>query len=200
MRKGYLTAPVIIILALITLAVAFVVYFNTNLIKQAKNQPELQSQTQTKPSTAPSTSPAADEITNWKTYEGKYAIFKYPPDWRFSSAHPGYGGTVYDYVRFDIPDVSHFSVGDSAADYKEASEHALKTQPIIESKEIAIDGRKGVAYKRQTENSFSYDLMAPGSENVGSFSIHVTVDLNYRSRNDLFITAEKIATTVKFLK
>src|SRR3989344_8539949 len=39
MREGYLTPPVIIILALITFGVAITLFFNANLLKNIKNQP-----------------------------------------------------------------------------------------------------------------------------------------------------------------
>lgn len=48
MGRGYLSALVIIILALITFAVALLIYFNTNLIKQSKYQPTSTNQKQSK--------------------------------------------------------------------------------------------------------------------------------------------------------
>ena len=76
MRKGYLTPPVIIILALITFGVALTLYFNTNLLKNIKNKPtpSPESSVQTQPS------PTPDETANWKTYTNSNLGFslKYP--------------------------------------------------------------------------------------------------------------------------
>ncbi len=82
MRKGYLPAAAVIILALITLAVAVVIYFNRELILKSKeNQPAPPSANQQSPQVSPKLSPTPDETANWKTYNGKYFSFKYPPNW-----------------------------------------------------------------------------------------------------------------------
>jgi hypothetical protein len=95
MRRGYLTPPVIIILALITLFVAATLLFNTFLLKGEK-QPTLT------PSVLPTPSPKtiSDETTNWKTYTNdvlKYSL-KYPLNWYVyelkNYPYEGYPGVI----------------------------------------------------------------------------------------------------------
>jgi len=88
MRRGYLTPPVMIILALITLGVALTLYFNTNLLKNIKNK----STPSSEPSVQDQPSPISDagrepndsaETANWKTYTNTQLGFsiKYPSSW-----------------------------------------------------------------------------------------------------------------------
>lgn len=96
MRKGYLSAPVIIILALISLAVAFVLFFNANLLKSTKNQPAQSNQTPSDVITESST----DETANWKTYNSRAShysyVLKYPPDWTYEEKG--------DLIKFSPPE------------------------------------------------------------------------------------------------
>src|SRR3990167_2952368 len=71
MRRGCLTPPVIIIFAVITLAIAFVIYFNTNLIRQAKNE----SMPQVEPSQI-NTNRSVPQVEDTKS---KYLAPKYLP-------------------------------------------------------------------------------------------------------------------------
>lgn len=78
MRKGYLTPPVLIILALICLFVAAALLFNTELLKSIK-------QTSSSPtsSTQSSSKSATDETASWKTFvdpAARYSL-KFPDDW-----------------------------------------------------------------------------------------------------------------------
>ncbi|EKD57318.1 MAG: hypothetical protein ACD_57C00345G0005 [uncultured bacterium] len=79
-----------IILALITLGVALTLYFNTTLLKNIKNK----STPSSEPSVQAQPSPISDagrepngsaETANWKIYENKYFVFKYPPNWFYES-------------------------------------------------------------------------------------------------------------------
>jgi len=80
-RQGYLTPPVLIILALITLFVAITLYINAYFAKSAKNK--------TLPSPSPTvqkqSSPTLDESANWKVYSNKKVgyTFKYPTGWQY---------------------------------------------------------------------------------------------------------------------
>lgn len=83
-RRGYFSPPVVIILALITLAVAAVIYFNRGLILKSKNQQAQPVLTSPSPTSSPDlssgTSVKEDETANWKTYTDngfKFEI-KYP--------------------------------------------------------------------------------------------------------------------------
>src|SRR3990167_6313611 len=78
MKRGYLTPPIIIILAIITFFVAATIAVNSYFKKTAQNQPSSQSANQS--SSFPSPSP--DETANWKIYTNtKYRFtIKYPND------------------------------------------------------------------------------------------------------------------------
>ena len=89
-RRGYLPAAAIIILAAITLAVAFVIYFNRDLILKTKKD---QSAQQAIVPPSPKLSPTPDasrgpngsaETANWKTYTSKSHKFsvEFPENWR----------------------------------------------------------------------------------------------------------------------
>lgn len=79
MKKGYLTPPVLIVLALITLFVAAAIFFNTFLLKGLKKEPA----PSPTPSIQPSPKSATDETASWKKYRNeKYNFqFLYPSDW-----------------------------------------------------------------------------------------------------------------------
>ena len=64
MRRGYLTPPVLIGLAIICLVTAATIFFNTFLIRNAKNEP-IATPSPTDASPAPND---AGETTNWKTF------------------------------------------------------------------------------------------------------------------------------------
>src|SRR4030043_1152093 len=91
MRRGYLTPPVLIILAIIIFFVAIVLAINTDLLKHIKKEPF-----PTTASPSPTTqqhglTPDAGreptgsaETSNWKAYLGSLFSFKYPSDWTLS--------------------------------------------------------------------------------------------------------------------
>ena len=85
MKKGYLTPPVLIIVAIIIFAVAILIVINTDLVKRLKSEP---SQTP-----IPSPTPISDagreltgstEIETWRTYTDDENSFQfmYPSDWK----------------------------------------------------------------------------------------------------------------------
>jgi len=84
-KKGYFSPPVVIILALITLTVAVVIYFNRGLILKSKeNQPAPPSANQQSPQVSPKLSPTPDETADWEVYRNdKYKFkFSYPEAWQ----------------------------------------------------------------------------------------------------------------------
>lgn len=100
MKKGYLTPPVLIILAIIIFAVAILITLNTDFVKPIKNQPIPGSSPAAQYSSpTPDASPALNssaETADWKTYtdkENKF-FFKYPQEW---SIRKNDHGTSVDY-------------------------------------------------------------------------------------------------------
>jgi hypothetical protein len=84
LRRGYLPAPVILFLAGLSLFVAAIIVFNTQLVKN------LGKPTQTAPSNSPSTvtpmPTPMDETANWKTYTNQKNGFsiQYPKEYIFN--------------------------------------------------------------------------------------------------------------------
>src|SRR3989338_2138316 len=95
-RQGYLTPPVVNILALIIFFVDLTLFLNTKLFKNVKNEP-FPSPSPTPVSTA-SKSPT-DETANWKTYTGNAFgtkfTFQYPPSLTLKFEGSEGGGTVF---------------------------------------------------------------------------------------------------------
>ena len=88
MRKGYLTPPVLVILALITFFVAIMLYINAYFAKSAKNKtlpsPSPTVQKQSSPTPDASREPnGSTETATWKTYTNQTYNFQlqYPKDW-----------------------------------------------------------------------------------------------------------------------
>lgn len=120
MKRGYLTPPVVIILALITLFVAAAIFFNTFLLKGLKKEPAPVST----PTIQPSPKSKTDETANWKTYENKvlkYSI-KYPPTWYVYELkdypYEGYPGIIEgsEAIITSFPRFPKFSAGDGSGD------------------------------------------------------------------------------------
>lgn len=100
-RKGYLAPPVVIILALITLAVAATLLFQAKFFSVGKNpsptpQPAAISPQPT-PKISPQPTPTTDETANWKTYTNtKYKFsFKYPNYAELAYGAGGVGSPLY---------------------------------------------------------------------------------------------------------
>lgn len=66
MGKGYFTPPVLIILAVISISLALVIYINTRLVKDAKENNSPQSVQSPKASPSPN---IMDETANWEIYK-----------------------------------------------------------------------------------------------------------------------------------
>lgn len=83
-RTGYLAPPVVIILAIITLAVAATIAAQAIFFKKEPT-PKPVAQASTKPKTSPSppTTSTIDETANWKTYKNERYGFevKHPSNW-----------------------------------------------------------------------------------------------------------------------
>jgi len=91
MRRGFLTPPVIIVLAIITFGVAISIYANSILFNTKKEPTQPQNQTSPSPAAvAKSPQPPLDETANWKTYtNAKMGIaIKYSPDFSLEEAQP----------------------------------------------------------------------------------------------------------------
>ena len=202
LRNGYLAPPVIIILALITLAVAATLLFQAKFFSKKDQTSVNQTVTTPSPAAKSSPSPASNETANWKSYAGKYVSFKSPPEWSLGPTN-GPLGYVYENLKITIAadkEISEFNISDSAADYNEVSKQALKDLDITKSTNITVDGRSGVALTRKGSNYYSYDILVPGSEQVGSFSIHLTTSSSYQQLEKTTNLINQVAQTIKFLK
>lgn len=190
MRKGYLTPPVIIILALIVLAVAATLLFNSRLAKNIKNEP----------SPSPTTSPAAglssetsvqeDETANWKTYTGTNYQLRYPANWSYidcSSAQ--YGGPCFlseDYVSADGDPVNYISTSDQifapmkgtlltiikyeAVEGESLSCSSASSEEYIYCKEVTVDGIPAIKILSKSNNQ------VPGGEQIFELLAYVEVN------------------------
>jgi|SRR3989344_4933863 len=79
MRKGYLTPPVLIILAIIIFAVAILIAINTDLVKRTKKEPSptpVSSSTISPSPTTQQSSPTPAETANWETYQDNVLGYK----------------------------------------------------------------------------------------------------------------------------
>lgn len=78
-RRGYLTPPVIIVLAIIVLFVATSLYLNAKIFSKPEASPQPTTQTSSTPTSGQS---AINDTANWKTYTGKKLGFtiKYPSE------------------------------------------------------------------------------------------------------------------------
>ena len=97
MRRGYLPAAAVIILAAITLAVAVVIYFNRDLIlKIKKNQQAQQGVISPSSKVSATPSPSPEATANWKTYTSQNKIFtlKYPLELTATAQGEGVLSTV----------------------------------------------------------------------------------------------------------
>jgi len=155
-RRGYLPAAAIIILAAITLAVAFVIYFNRDLILKTKKDQQAQ---QTTVTPSPKPSPASDETVytdegtaNWKTYRNEEHGFEFNyPEKYFS--HPSDSKDVLllksdkDAQTWDIriswyvwnsgvKSINELTNLKNSALFKIGSEDALKLSTGKESKQV----------------------------------------------------------------
>lgn len=164
MRKGYLTPPVLIVLALITLFVASAIFFNTYLLKSLKKEPT--------PSPTPSTQPSPKSKTNetanpdliganWQTYtsENLGISFKYPIDYSNPKEIEGYLSIISPLNLNRDPKMSELqngelkievylsetSIGESLEQFAGRKEKDLGE--VIDTAEITVGGVKAIVKK-----------------------------------------------------
>lgn len=160
--------------------VALVLYLNSDLVKNAKNNTApIPSPIVQKQQTA---SPTPAETANWETYQDQYLVFKHPPTWRPKPAAL-YGGATLETISMGIPGItSDQTLGFGAVLFSE-----IKPDDAIRQNTISIGGKLGAKWIRKGENYISYDYYTTGYQNQGHFGVHVTIvseDKNLESQLD----------------
>ena len=157
MRRGYLTPPVLIGLAIICLVTAATIFFNTFLIRNAQN-PETPN---------PTPSPQTDETANWKTYvNDDYDFsFQYPENWEFNQVKNPKDDPdlrpagIGEFSTFGYPYIRFFDLVDKKSRLKIAviTENLNNLEKSLNiNSNTSINGRKVLKY-----STGAYVLLEP---------------------------------------
>ena len=170
-RKGYLAPPVIIVLALITLAVAATLLFQAKFFSAGKT-PSPSPAAQPSPIASPSTTP--DEIANWKTYTNVFYGYKlsYPSTAIISEEMKplGWTGKPEQVTTLNFKDGSleiTGNMGGRGVTSIKSSEIVIDNVPTIKFYETEISGViRAVKSPKNDEIYFIFTLPSQNSERV----------------------------------
>lgn len=218
-RKGFLASPIIIILALITIAVVSALILQAKFFSEDKTaSPPPVAQAPQKTSPTPSSDSA--EITDWETYtsnDWKWTL-KYPEKWRVvvggsSCARDGGGEGTKDHICFFSEDFSAEEMkGFGFQVYSKVFDpEFMRTDCGNLSKELCeeltIAGQKA----RKFKNSEEYHLTPSNEEyNFSLNNSYIAIQFNYlscesqnidgcRKKENIYILINQILSTFKFL-
>lgn len=190
MRNGSVMIIVAVIIAAVIGAVG-VIGYQKFLAKPQPNEVNNQSANSTPEETISLPAPTPTEVSNLKTYRGKYATFQYPNGWMPKSQTP-FGGGVLETVNLGIPGVT----SDQTLGFSTPSFNEIKPNDVVSEIPVTISTQSGFKWVRKGDNYVSYDYCTQGHyQDAGSFCVHVTVS----SEDKLLETQlDSLAKTIKF--
>lgn len=169
MQKGQ-TQVLILAGIVILIAVAGGIFYLGRITGPKSQTPVTTSSPQPSPTPDETVYTESDRSANWKTYNGKFVIFKYARLWD-PTERELFGGAILEDVHLGIPTVtSDQSLGFSGVPLENA-----KPNDVINEQAIIIGGKSGFKWIRKGKNYVSYDYITRGYNNEGVFDIHVTV-------------------------
>lgn len=207
MRRGYLTPPVLLGLTIICLVVAATLYYNSLLIKTAKNQ----TISNPSPSAIPSSGStgSSKETTNWKTYtntEWNYQII-YPRSWDFEEYeyNKNWVWLTSSYGRIDIG----VRPKTESTLEKEARVRGQSHQPMC-MEDSPCEGLPAKSVQKKSDPRFKELYEVINADDIRIVLFPLPRDMNYyieirtvaedRSKSVVEEVSNQILSTFKFLK
>lgn len=147
LKSGYLTAPVLLILAVITAGVAGIILFNAKLLNQAKAPQVTLSPTPFASVQSDPTAYTDEGSADWKTYTNNFFSLKYPEDYTFSThSYPCCVSSITlenpnGNITFEVLETPWERLLNEGEEYDDTKNYARDLLNDYPSEKIKLDGR-----------------------------------------------------------